>query len=462
MKMNASLIALCFTGAFSIGAALACNVGETVYGQWYQFRCPSTSQSETRNYCIKLWKDCAVPDVTEYCAWNWYDDVGAEADFPDAEQFYADCKDIAGVEDGRDPIGMPGYSCSGSGSATAGGSAGATSTSGDATGGETTGTPTTSATSTDTTGGGDGKVKWLCAKNAHLKCADLVPDDALGDDVVDNTALDECWGALSTDSEVFLAPCVDAPAGEGGQDNARMQCQTLCEARKKAINTNMLNVCGTFDEDCKIAKEIDCVLDGYVNGQEESWDEPAKLSESSGWDCEGGMSMVPVWLGQSNFVVFHGSGTLITPDGVSAGLSNISGALAYELSDCTTTQCTITIDALQGFTYTAEGGYVDASGAGGTYKLEQMGFQGASVISGTWNKLRGTVTFPSAVLDAQFWVGPVSMNGLEVSSLPEAHSIPIDQMVGSLRDETSPLTLNMTYNSDFGTVNLSLQTVPPV
>lgn len=448
-------------GALSLGGLLSCSVGETPNGQWYQFDCPNVGLEETRHYCIKMNKQCQVPEADKYCAWNWFDDVSGEGDFPEAVGFKNDCKNVPGVENGENPAYMPGYVCDPDGSATAGGSTGGSASGGGSTGGQSSaGEPTTSMGST--TGSGSGNVLWLCAKNAHTKCADLVPDEALGDDVPSDPARDECWGALSEDPNVYLAPCVEAPPGEVpmAQDNARMKCQMLCSARMEDIHLKMGNVCGVFDNDCYINKAIDCAINGQIDGVPESWDNPAELSKSPGWACEGGKAMMPVYLGQSEFVVFHGYGTVITPEGVSAGVSNVTGAIAYELSACTSAECTITIDAIQGFTYTAEGGYVDAAGGGGTFKLEQMGFQSGSIISGTWHKQRGNISFPDAVLDAQFWVGPVTVDGVPITTHLESYSIPVDQMVGSLRNESNPLTLNLAYNTDFGTVTVSLQTIP--
>jgi hypothetical protein len=314
---------------------------------------------------------------------------------------------------------------------------------------------TSSSTTDDTTDGDDELVDYICAKNAHLKCADLYPDAGLGDDYPTDVLLDECWGAISPDSNVHWSPCVKAPAGPGGYDVARGKCEELCNARMDVIETSMKNACGgAFNPNCRIETEIDCVLDGPMN----SWDRPFKLSESPGWECEGGTDMLPAHLGVSDFTLFEGSGTVITPDGITAGMSGVLGFVGYTLSDCNSDECTLTIDALQGLTYSVEGGFVDAAGSGGTYKFEQMGFQGRNVITGTWSKVRGIVSFPSASLDVQFWVGAVTVDGVPISSELNVHTISVDQIVGNLQSETDPLTLNFSHNTPFGTISVSLTT----
>ena len=52
------------------------------------------------------------------------------------------------------------------------------------------------------------------------------------------------------------------------------------------------------------------------------------------------------------------------------------------------------------------------------------------------------------------------MDDVSITTHLESYTMPVDQLVGSLPGDTSPLTLNLAYNADFGTIMVSLQTIP--
>ncbi|WAS96786.1 hypothetical protein [Nannocystis punicea] len=438
-----------------------------------EYKDPVTQETETKEYCVVAeplcWND-PKPNDTELCSWNWFGDDAHQGDMTvlTADQV-GNCSG-SGIPRGNFPVWYypakskgcvgqePGNSSGGSGqtSATSGG---------DSTTEPTTTAPTT--TDTETTGGlNDGPGTYYCSLRSPHKCANISPDDALGNDPYnrdpglypEDDDYDACWTSTVNllAGQKKLSKCVVAQS----QADAKSKCEDGCTN----FNDSLTMACANAG--CSVPKYVDCIFEGDwtdelnnddIDGdeQEEPW--KIDLVDANDWQCDG----EPLIIGDGPFTQFEGSGTIITPDGHSAGMTGVQGFLSYSLSNCTATTCTITIDTLVGLTGHAEGGYTDAAGSGGTYELQQIGFQSRVPFSGTWDKIRKNITFPTDVMQAQFWGGPVLIDGVSVTDNGGVLNAELDQLVGSLQSTTGPLTLNMTYQmSLFGTASASLQTVP--
>ncbi|MCY1070386.1 hypothetical protein OV090_36925 [Nannocystis sp. RBIL2] len=406
-----------------------------------------------------------MPNDTELCSWNWFGDNDhlGMMEVLHSERV-ASCIGDGGYPQGNFPEWYsPPHDEGCVGQAPGGGDEGGQSS---ATSGTepTTGAPTTTEASSSTTGeDDDGPGDYYCSLLSRYKCADITPDDALGTDLHYNRDLaqypsdalyDACWTSKITYSGApQWTKCVYNALDV---DDARSKCQDACEA----LNTDLDDKCDNVG--CSF-QPIDCVLDGNWTDEfgtphaNDNFEKPKKIGTIDGYECDGEVLVI----GEGPFTQFEGSGTIITPDGHSAGMTDVRGFLSYSLSSCSSTTCTITIDTLVGLTSHAEGGYTDAAGSGGTYELQQIGFQIRAPFSGTWDKIRKNITFPTDVMQAQFWGGPVLIDGVTVTDNAGVLNAEIDQIVGSLQSTTGPLTLNLTYQmSLFGTASASLQTVP--
>ncbi|MDC0718383.1 hypothetical protein [Nannocystis bainbridge] len=302
------------------------------------------------------------------------------------------------------------------------------------------------------------------------KCANLQPDSALAEyptypdpwtdaNQLTHSLWDNCWSRVEVDGTPYhYSKCV---MGLSEADAA-----SICEDDCKEYRKGMEEACAV-DPDCAIVGSIDCDLDGsYVNSSgvsitgNPSGERPVLKSTLSGWECDG-EALLPK---DGAYHQFEGSATLVTPQGDSAGVSSFHGYLGYTLTACSPAQCTLTIDSLVGLTKAVEGGYSDAAGAGGLFEVQHMGFQTIAPFTGTWNRSRGTVTFPDATMNTQFWADAVIVDGTPVTSGYGAYNVETDQLVGSLRATDAPLTLNLTIDMMpfYGIVSVSLHTVPPV
>jgi hypothetical protein len=419
-----------------------------------------------------------TPGSQEWCAWN----VFASEDPEDISKF-ANPDGFAGLEwqvgscmgthqESKDfpPSNTPESSCNDE--HTPNGSASATETPTDGGNDETTIelTSTTAAdTSSSETTGGESDNVYLCSMQSPWKCANLQPDNALTDSPAypdpytdpnepTHTLWDACWSAVNLEGPP-LSKCVEAVSDA----EAVTKCQTLCNEYREAMEME----CGD-DVDCDVVTSIDCVLDGnYINsaGQQTNGDpggeKPVKKSDLPSWECDG----EPVKTGDGPFNLFAGSASLVTPEGVTAGVGNFNGYLGYSLSECGLLHCTITVDTLVGLTSGVEGGYCDAEGMGGLFEAQRTGFQMTAPISGKWHRLTNKVTFPTAVMNFQFWADAVLVDGAPVTPGYGAYSTEIDQIVGKLGKlglKIGPLSLNFVLDLPFsGVVSVSLHTLPP-
>lgn len=461
--------------SIAILAATGCNgAGETIYKQQWYLKCvfEENNTTTTEEYCITERKGCPTPTALEACSWNHYNDLVHDSPtyFSPVELYKASCEyqDWMSGSFPPDPTpgsscGSPDYSSSGGGGSADGGS------------GATDGTPTsgssepTSGGSTGESTGGSEKELYLCALNVPDKCADLVPDNVLAgqfDDpyvnpnTPDDAEKDACWGKIDlmapSAGHPILSPCVEAETAT----LARALCDQLCDDFQDNIDDKVQALCGVGDPNCKVETEIDCAMDGQVGNPPaaDSWDAPHKLSETPGWACDG-PPMVPAWEGYSQHKLFDGSATLATADGLIVGLRNLSGFFAYSVPTCpaAATQCVIQFDALQLLNHQGTGRFVEADGDGGPFTVDRIGFQTRNIFSGIWTKTRGTISFPTAVIQAQIWAGETTIDGSPVLGIFEPIVVEVDQIVGNLQSIQGPLNLNLVYNSPEGTVALSLQ-----
>lgn len=421
------------------------------------------------------------PSSQEFCAWNVFHSEAAEdvAKFGGVGGFAGSTEpqsdsclnDGSTDQESKDfpPSTTPKSSCNAEfegGSGGGGGGGSSASATVPTTGGETGETTDDTTSTTDTTGGGE--ERYFCSTQSPWKCANVQPDNALvgyptyPDPYVDandspHYALwDTCWSAVNANSPPFKSKCVDAVS----ELAARNQCQLDCGAYKM----DMEETCAD-DATCDLVAGIDCNLDGsYINSDgmaivgDPEGEQPVKKSLLTGWECDG----EPVKVNEGPFKHFEGSATLVTPQGVSAGVGSFRGYLGYKLSGCTPSTCTVTIDTLVGLTRAVEGGYSDAAGMGGLFEVQQMGFQSTVPFTGTWNRSRKTVTFPDAVMSNQFWASAVLVDGIPVTSGYGAYTVETSQVVGTLITDDGPLALNFVLDLPLsGVVSVSLRTLPP-
>lgn len=437
---------------------LGCGDGEGYLIQQYKLECTPVD-GELVTFCIEEQKGCVAPLALQACSWNLHTDL----DHASVTYFEHSLLESTACEEGwlkgarfpSDPnstCGSPEVSGSGGGS----GGGGESTAEPEPTGGESTGEST----------GEPVEEVYLCARNIPHKCADLLPDDVLagyGDNYKDpyidpevpsHSEKDACWGLINPDAPPIWSPCVSAL--DAGM--ARAKCDVICSTYQDDINNKVKAVCGDNNPDCRVVTEVDCAMDGIVNGDMDAFDAPEKLAETPGWECDGEV-MVPVWDGVSELKLFEGAAALVTRDGLTVGMGNLTGFVGYTLPNCgpNDTICQIDFDALQLLTHFVEGGYTDALGNGGTYTVDRMGLQALNVFSGTWYKSRGTISFPTAVIQAQIWGGDTTLNGDTVPGQFGVSVVVIDQIVGNLDSLLDPLSLNLTYNAPEGTVSFSLR-----
>lgn len=452
------------------------------------------AETKTATFCYANRDLCksSFPDDQAFCAWNVFSSMDpadiSKFSNPDGFAGHADENNVQGEwqegscmdshQSSKDFPPYPGHpdsdcysesgggSGGGSGQSSASATAPTTSAGTDSTTGSTTGSTTDDSSTTESTGGG--LEKYICSTQSPWKCANLQPDNALTEypsypdpwaDPNESThALwDACWSKVNTGGSPHLSKCAMAVSPE--------EATTICQDDCKEYRTMLEEACAG-DPDCDVSTTIDCDLDGtYVNSSgmpisgDVGGEKPVLKSNVPSWECDG-EALVG---GGGSYHQFEGSATLVTPQGDSAGVGSFRGYLGYTLSGCTATECTITVDALVGLTKAVEGGYSDAAGAGGLFEVQGMGFQTTAPFSGTWSRVRDTVTFPDATMSTQFWADAVLVDGTPVTSGYGAYTIETDQIVGSLRTDDGPLSLNLTIDlmPFYGVVSVSLHTLDP-
>lgn len=432
---------------------VGCNQGEGYLNQQYLVTCPNNVTDTTQQFCIDVQKTCTQPPTNQICSWNWYHDVSLTENFTDPTVVKNACVG-KGIQMGAYPDIGEADGCSGEGAGGSGGGSG-TPTTGD----PTTGAPTTGESTGETDGG---NLVYLCSLSSAKKCANLLPDDALGTDIYydENPLRDHCWAKVNTESATpIYSKCAEAP----DVDAAKAICEANCRETMEMLTTTMKATCGWTEQGgwppgCQLVTDIDCEIDGHdaVTDQDDDDDIVALESEHPSYECDGAHLIEE---SSEDSSLFLGVASVVTPDGYTVGASNVMGTLDYTLSGCNSTTCQITLEGLVGLSSVLQGGFTDASGAGGTYLIQEVGFQARNDVSGTWYKQRGTIVFPNESLDLQFWSGVVDLDGLTVPGVPQS-TVSVNQLVGNLPSETSPLTLNLSYSDSFGVASFSLTTLP--
>lgn len=432
---------------------VSCSPGESLYHQAWLVTCPNNVTDTIHEYCIEVQQTCTQPAHAQICSWNWYNDVSLTENFTNPTAEKSDCVG-KGYTMGHYPNIGESPGCSGQGAGVSGGGSGSPTT-----GEPTTGAPTTGESTGETDGGNQ---IYLCSLSSAKKCANLLPDNVLGTDHYydSDPLLDDCWVKVNTESATpSYSKCAEAP----DLSAAKMICEKNCKDKMAALLTAMKNTCGWTEEGgwppgCQLVAEADCDIDEYdeMAGQDDPDDIVALASEHSSFECDG-----PPLTEESSeeSSLFVGLASVVTPDGYTVGASNVMGTLGYTLSGCDSTTCQITLESLVGLSSVLQGGFTDAAGAGGTCLIREVGFQARNDVSGTWYKERGTIVFPNDSLDLQFWSGLVDLDGLTIPGAPQS-TVSVDQLVGNLPTESSPLTLNLSYSDSFGVASFSLTTLP--
>ncbi len=440
--------------------------GETLKSENYCY-------DNTGNVCNNYW-----PVDAQYCAWLVFGSQDelviqkftASLDGSASHEWTAVVCDAEGPEVETELFppnpAQPGNTCNANNNGGGGGGGGSgTPTTSDGSAGTSGSTGDATGSTGDTTGGPGDMKTYLCSKQAAHQCADLFPDNAFGisqnDPYTDpndplSSLWDECWSAVNPNPPKHKSKCVDAL----NSGDALTQCQDRCGEFKTA----MADLCKA--PDCEILRDVDCLLngtylaaDGMVVVGDPMGEQPVLLEGEPSWECDG-PPLQPLLVDPGSLHAFEGTGVMITPEGVSVGMSGLRGYLSYSLSSCDAVTCTITIDALVSTTVHTEGGYTDAAGSGGVYILDGTGFWSSAPFSGTWYKERGTIAFPTATVSLDFWAGSAVVDGVGVAENAGPYPAEIDQVVGSLRSTQGPLTLNLNYEMPMsGTVSLSLRTL---
>ncbi|WP_224190691.1 hypothetical protein [Nannocystis pusilla] len=298
------------------------------------------------------------------------------------------------------------------------------------------GSPTTTADPT-----GDPVLeKYVCSQVAQSTCREY---DYL--DLPDPPNDKQCWvhDQLSDNHK----PCVDAYSIE----EAEMKCASFCskaEAWGKAEYIDAYNEDDTTgDPKDWVTPAMDCVIDG----------DPHVVSLKDPLDIcvEEDVYPLPEWDGASPLVIVELSAALTTLNGGSTALQDVTGYIGYQVTNCVSGVCDITIDALEGIQTDVAGIFTAADGSRTDYAIEGLDFRLIQTWRGKLNEARGTVTFP----DSPF-VGNVSAEAYSIGGVPMGDwktTAIVEQAVGSLRNNT--LTLNLTVNLTDGVFLVSLQTM---
>lgn len=453
------------TGGFGVG--MGCGIGQFPNYEAVlhcEYDDPETVEDDTEenDYCVVAGSLCwnsPIPSALELCSWAWFGDLdhfegmdgtlGAKQDagFCSNTETTANFPSSYSDENG----GTKSKSCVGPGG------------NGGGDDDDDTGVPTTGVTTisedtgveTDTENeANDGPGDYFCSLRSRHKCANLDPDEAailFGGDKYDRDLMvhpedanyDACWTSevnVDNPNVKHKSKCVYAAS----RIAATAACEDLCEGKYKEIAE------GCSSPDCDVIKNIDCILEGDWEdafGTPHSGDDlelPSRQELIGNYECDG----EPLIMDGDPHVSFTSSATFSMPGGFLASAANgVQGILGFDLGACASTAftCPITITTLVSITDHIEGGYVDASGGGGAFAVQTIGFQSRQSFSGTWDKARKTVSFTSEAMPAQFWAGNVIIDNAPVPSEYLVYNVDADQIVGRLDSEDGPLTLNVAY-----------------
>lgn len=164
--------------------------------------------------------------------------------------------------------------------------------------------------------------------------------------------------------------------------------------------------------------------------------------KTSADDCDTDTNYLIAWGGSSAIRPFSASAVLGTSSGGSTSSRGLVGYIAYESTNCTTTQCDVTIDALEGVRQDVAGIFTDASGAQTSYLIEDLDFRMTQDVHGILNLRSRNVVFPADPFAGILWLGGYTVEGVPLGSW--ASPIFVSQ-VGTL-STNGDLTLNLTFN----------------
>lgn len=175
--------------------------------------------------------------------------------------------------------------------------------------------------------------------------------------------------------------------------------------------------------------------------------------------CDPQTNFLIAWGGSSQLRPFYASAMLSTPSGGSTTNRELSGYLAFEITNCTkkkpgkpgkpgnpnqpANQCDFTIDALEGVERNISGIFTDANGAQTLYVIENLDFRLTQDVSGVLNLRSKTVVFPEDPFAGIVWASDYSVAGMPMGNW--ASPIAVSQAVGRVSASGS-LTLNLTFN----------------
>lgn len=296
-------------------------------------------------------------------------------------------------------------------------------------------------TSGDPTTGDPGPDLWICTVHSQSKCVyynyvtDPVDPDFKG-----------CWVDPNLSDNV--QPCVAAEDFA----SAKAQCEALCQKAK--MDVEEAEVDGWNDVHATKPREvvgtaIDCTLDDSPLG-----DEPEILTAP--YVCESLPSPLLAWGGVTTLRSFESTTGLAMSSGGSTASGDIIGYIGFDVSNCSSGTCDVTIDALEIAKTDVAGTLADAAGPIATYAIEGVDMRLTQVVHGTLHQRTGNIVFPTEPFIGILTADEVSIDNTPIGAWETTQYV--TQATGAL-SSTNVLTLNLTLNLDGGVVTMSLQTI---
>ncbi len=286
-----------------------------------------------------------------------------------------------------------------------------------------------------TTGGGEPTMQTYVCGNPMALQQTCVFYNHVVDPLLDPDQL--CW--VDADQPNDYTVCLQAVDAA----DALSQCTTKCGEFLTHANGE---IAAHDPADMPVAPFMDCELNGAG--------EVPRLKTAADV-CDPQVSHLLAWGGTSTLRPFVASATLGTSSGGSTSNREIVGYLAYETTNCTSTQCDFTIDALEGVQRDVSGIFTDAAGAQTSYLIEDLDFRLTQDVHGILNLRSRNVVFPVDPFAGNIWAPGYSVAGTPMGNW--ASPIFVSQAVGSLRT-TGELTLNLTFNWGDGVFTASFST----
>lgn len=257
---------------------------------------------------------------------------------------------------------------------------------------------------------------------------------------VENPLLDPdnlCW--VDADQPNDYTVCLQAVDAA----DALGKCTTKCGEFLTHANGE---IAAHVPADMPVAPFMDCVLNGAG--------EVPRLKTAAD-HCDPQVSHLLAWGGASTLRSFTTSMGLGTSSGGSTSNRELVGYLAYETTNCTSTQCDFTIDALEGVQADVSGIFTDAAGGQISYLIEDLDFRMTQKIHGILNLRSRNVVFPVDPFAGNVWTSGYSVAGTSMGDW--ASPIFVSQAVGRLRT-SGELRLNLTFDWAGGVFTASFVT----